>query len=245
MLTLQVGKVVEQGLRFVEQCSARSAAECADDFLAAIRQMGFAAAACGAWAGVGRNRKNRFFFVNWPQDWIDFYETNRFVEHDVVPIEARRRVRPFWFSDIVGRFKLTEKQKQLYDAGAAYGWKDAFAVPIHGPGSMQGLVAMATREALVFNVIDCAILEMMARAVWERCRTSEGFGMFEPDQAQLSPREIECLQWAAAGKSDADIARLVGIRPATAHFHIEEAKKRLGVKTRVEAVAVGVLHGLI
>jgi DNA-binding CsgD family transcriptional regulator len=42
-----------------------------------------------------------------------------------------------------------------------------------------------------------------------------------------------------------DIAIILGIKPATAHFHIEQAKKRLGVKTRVEAVAVGVLHGVI
>jgi hypothetical protein len=42
-----------------------------------------------------------------------------------------------------------------------------------------------------------------------------------------------------------DIPIILGIKPATAHFHIERAKKRLGVKTRVEAVAVGVLHGVI
>jgi len=235
----------EQGLKFVERCSARPAAECASDFLSAIRQMGFAGGACGAWVGVGQNRKNRFFFIDWPKDWLEFYEKNGFVEHDIMPIEARRRVGPFWFSDIFGRFKLTERQKQLYEAAFAYGWNDAFAVPIHGPGSMQGLVSMATREALSLNVMDCAILEMMARAVWERCRMSEGFGIFDSDRVRLSPREVECLAWAAAGKSDSDIAILVGIKPATVHFHIEEAKRRLGAKTRTEAVAVGVLHGLI
>jgi DNA-binding CsgD family transcriptional regulator len=237
--------LTEQGLEFVASCSARPAAECASDFLITIRQMGFAAAACGAWVGVGRNRKNRFFFIDWPKDWLEFYEQNGFVEHDIMPIEARRRVGPFWFSDIFGSFKLTERQKQLYEAAFAYGWKDAFAVPIHGPGSMQGLVSMATRDALAFDATDCAVLEMMARAVWERCRTSVGFGMFDPDRARLSPREIECLGWAAAGKSDTEIAILVGIKTATAHFHIEEAKKRLGVRTRVEAVAVAVLHGLV
>ncbi len=104
---------------------------------------------------------------------------------------------------------------------------------------------MATRESLNLGVTDCAVLEIMARTVWEHCRTSEGFGIFDPVRIRLSPREIECLQWAAAGKSDTDIASLIGIKPATAHFHIEQAKKRLGVKTRVEAVAVGVLHGVI
>lgn len=160
-------------------------------------------------------------------------------------IEARRRVSSYWYSETIGRFKLNEKQKRFYEAGVAYGWNDIFCVPIHGPGSMQGLVTMGTHKALTLSAVERAVLDIMARAVWERCRTSEGFGMFDPDRAQLSAREIECLQWAAVGKSDADIAKLVGIKTATAHFHIEQAKKRLGVKTHVEAVAVGVLHGVI
>jgi DNA-binding CsgD family transcriptional regulator len=240
-----MGSLAEHGLKFVEHCSARSASACVDDFLVTIRQMGFAASACGAWAGVGRNRKVRFFFMDWPPDWIDFYAANRYVDHDLLPIEARRRVSPFWHNDILAHSKLTEKQKELYDAGVTYGWKNVFAVPIHGPGSMQGLVTMATRLELALGIADCAILEIMARTVWERCRTSEDIGLSDPDRSRLSAREIECLQWAAAGKSDTDIAVLVGIKPATAHFHIEQAKKRLGVKTRVEAVAVGVLNGVI
>jgi DNA-binding CsgD family transcriptional regulator len=235
----------EWGLTFIERCSADSAAESADEFMATLRQIGFAGTACGAWAGIGRNRKVRFFFVDWPRDWLEFYEKNGFAEHDVLLIEARRRVSSYWYSETIGRFKLNEKQKRFYEAGVAYGWNDIFCVPIHGPGSMQGLVTMGTHKALTLSAVERAVLDIMARAVWERCRTSEGFGMFDPDRAQLSAREIECLQWAAVGKSDADIAKLVGIKTATAHFHIEQAKKRLGVKTRVEAVAVGVLHGVI
>jgi DNA-binding CsgD family transcriptional regulator len=233
------------GLEFIERCSAQSAAAAAGDFMATVRRFGFSASVCGAWAGIGRNRRHRFFFHDWPQDWIEFYETNGYAEHDLLPIEARRRVGPYWYHDIIRQQKLTEKQNELYEAGVAYGWRDVFAVPIHGPGSMQGLITMASREALPLGAADCAVLEVMARTVWEHCRTSEGFGMFDHKRVQLSPREIECLQWAAAGKSDTDIAVLVGIKPATAHFHIEQAKKRLGVKTRVEAVAVGVLHGMI
>jgi DNA-binding CsgD family transcriptional regulator len=240
-----MSSLAEQGLKFVERCATASAAASAADFLSTIRRMGFAAGACGAWVGVGPNRKHRFFFVNWPQDWIDFYEKNAFVGHDVLPIEARRRVAPFWYSELASRIKFTTKQLELHDAASAYGWRDAFAVPIHGPGSLQGLVTLATRETLTLNRADCAVLETMARAVWEHCRAAESFGTFDSDQMPLSSREIECLQWAAAGKSDADIALLVGIKPATAHFHIERVKRRLGVNTRVEAVAVGVLHGVI
>lgn len=238
-------RFAEQALKFVDRCASLTASAAADDFVNTVRLLGFSAGACGAWAGVGRGRKSRFFFVDWPERWLDFYQKNQFFEHDLLPIEARRRTTAFCYSDIISQRQLTKEQAALHKEFLAYGWNDAFAVPIHGPGSVQGLVTIATQNPLALNAADSAVLEMMGRSVWERCRTSESFGVFDPDRVRLSPREIECLQWAAAGKSDVDIATLVGIKPATAHFHIEQAKKRLGVKTRVEAVAVGVLHGFI
>jgi len=236
--------IVEQGLRFIERCAGAGIEACVNDFQETIRRLGFAGAACGAWAGVGKNRRNRFFFLAWPDDWLEFYNKNGCFEHDVLPIEARRRIAPSLWSELRNA-KLTAAQRAFCDAVWAYGWREVLAVPIHGPGSLQGLVTMATRTARSFTPGERAILEAMARTIWERCRTSENFGVFTEGPAKLSPREIECLQWAAAGKSDADIATLVGIKPATAHFHIEQAKKRLGVRTRVEAVGVGVLHGVI
>lgn len=232
-------------MQFLDRCSTLDTAACAANFLVLLRQIGFCGCACGAWAGIGRNRKHRFFFVDWPREWLEFYEREGFFQHDMLAIETRRRVSAFWCNALIAQLKLSPKQQALVDAFVAYGWKDVFAVPIHGPGSLQGLVTMVTREDVALDPADHAVLEIAARTVWERCRTSEGFGVSGSDRPHLSAREIECLQWAATGKSDGEIAALLGIQPRTAHFHIEQAKKRLGVRTRVEAVAVGVLHGLI
>jgi DNA-binding CsgD family transcriptional regulator len=239
----------DEALDFVNRCADASSDDGVADFLATIRRIGFTSAACGAWAGAGKNRRYRFFFVDWPADWLQAYEANKWVEHDLLPIEARRRVAPFLWSEIVER-KLSAAQRALYDAGWAYGWRDIFAVPLHGPGSLQGLVTLAVhqKQPLALRELapaDLAAIELAARTIWEKCRTSEGFGMGERAHVKLSDRELECLQWAACGKSDGDIALLVGISAATAHFHIEQAKRRLGVRSRVEAVAVGVLNGMI
>lgn len=206
--------------------------------------MGFHGWACGAGAGVGKNRRHRYFFVDWPADWLELYTANGWVEHDLLPIEARRRVVPFLWSEL-DKSHLTPGQQAFIDAALAYGWRDAFAVPVHGPGSLQGLITMATRTDLALSAPERAVLDVMARTVWELCRTSADFGMSAPEPVRLSAREVECLQWAAAGKSDRDIAQLLGIKPATAHFHVEQAKRRLKAKSRVEAVAIGVLHGLL
>ena len=57
------------------------------------------------------------------------------------------------------------------------------------------------------------------------------------DAIALSPRERDCLAFVAEGKSDWDISQIIGIAESTVHAHVEKAKKRLGVKTRMQAVA--------
>lgn len=61
----------------------------------------------------------------------------------------------------------------------------------------------------------------------------------------LTPRQRECLQWVAAGKSEWDIAAIMNIGQSTVHSHIESAKRTLGVASRVQAVMVAHRFGLI
>ena len=53
----------------------------------------------------------------------------------------------------------------------------------------------------------------------------------------LSPRELECLEWAARGKSTWDIGQILGITRRTAAFHLDNAKAKLGVHSICQAVA--------
>jgi DNA-binding CsgD family transcriptional regulator len=66
-----------------------------------------------------------------------------------------------------------------------------------------------------------------------------------PKLHPLSAREAECLRWVALGKTDSEIAIILSISPRTARFHIENAKRKLHVATRVQAVAEALrLHAI-
>jgi len=52
----------------------------------------------------------------------------------------------------------------------------------------------------------------------------------------LTPREREVMHWLAYGKTDADIAALLGTSPRTVHKHLEHVYVKLGVETRTAAV---------
>ncbi len=61
----------------------------------------------------------------------------------------------------------------------------------------------------------------------------------------LSPGEIDCVRLIIDGMTDAEIAAALHISAATAHWRIEQAKKKLGVKTRAQLTAHAVAQGLV
>jgi LuxR family transcriptional regulator, quorum-sensing system regulator LasR len=64
-------------------------------------------------------------------------------------------------------------------------------------------------------------------------------------RARVTARESEILAWVAVGKSDWAIGRLLRISGKTVNFHVENAKRKFGVATRVQAVVVALREGLI
>lgn len=64
-------------------------------------------------------------------------------------------------------------------------------------------------------------------------------------QIALGEREIECLTWAARGKSSTEIAQIVGTSKRNVDFHIETACRKLDVATRVQAAVKAVSGRLI
>ncbi len=57
-------------------------------------------------------------------------------------------------------------------------------------------------------------------------------------QYQLTPREMEVLTWVAKGKTNRDIAEILGMSPRTVNKHLEHIFVKLGVETRASAAAL-------
>ena len=56
--------------------------------------------------------------------------------------------------------------------------------------------------------------------------------------AALTPREIEVLTWLARGKTNRDIADILGMSHRTVNKHLEHIFEKLGVETRAAAAAL-------
>jgi DNA-binding NarL/FixJ family response regulator len=57
-------------------------------------------------------------------------------------------------------------------------------------------------------------------------------------QFNLTPRELDVVNWLAKGKTNRDIAEILGMSPRTVNKHLEHIFVKLGVETRSAAAAL-------
>ena len=208
-----------------------------------IAAHGYTASACGAFLPADKGPEPHLFFQDWPPDWLELYVNRNFVAADYGVAEARRRIAPFTWREAKAERTLSRAEQDIWDTVVEWGWTDGLSVPIHGPGGYFAIVTMAGKEQPMPPALR-GKLQQLAFLTHERCRALTGLAPVTDPQATLTHRELECLRWVAAGKTDLQIARLLGVSQTTARTHIDQARRKLGARTRSQAVARLVLSGL-
>lgn len=172
--------------------------------------------------------------------WTDCYLRNHYEKRDPVIIEAFTNPEPFEWGPGFSSRPLSKSQQEFLEEATQFGIRYGFTIPIH---DARGLIA-----AVTFAADECRpafqrciernknVLQLMAMYFHAHARRR-----FAPerivDGVRLSPRELECLEWAAHGKSAWEIGRLLNISRRTAAFHLDNAKTKFGVRTICQAVA--------
>lgn len=177
--------------------------------------------------------------------WIDptfrYWEDHAFGLRAAFIHATRACAEPFYFEN--GRF-LSWRPNRALDAITAEGPIDRFGVgaaivtPAYLPGGVIGAVIWATPDA-GFDVESCFeahAAEMQALALRFVATYEEAVTTAEATPARLTRREIQCLKWAARGKTDSEIGEIVAISTPTVRFHITNAARKLHVGGRSQAI---------
>ena len=59
----------------------------------------------------------------------------------------------------------------------------------------------------------------------------------------MTARESEVLLWVTRGKTNRDIAEIIGVSPRTVNKHLEHVFEKLNVETRTAAAAIALARG--
>jgi len=177
----------------------------------------------------------------YPSDWTDHYLRQRYERLDPVVVSALATPEPFeWGLEFPSRCRLTKQQSAFLDEAAQFGIRSGFTVPVHDPRGPVAAITFAAdeRRAKFQRCVEQNrhVLQLMAMYFHAQARRRLSTNRIV-DGIALSPRELECLEWAAKGKSAWEIGRLLNITRRTAAFHLDNAKTKLGVRTICQAVA--------
>lgn len=210
-----------------------------------IRPFGFFGASGSELRRAPEGRVRDFVFVTWPAEWREDYENCGYPSHDPIPLLAWLNWRPFDLNDAFADCEKTEQRLAFEEWVTKLGVADVFAVPLHFPGGDVGLcVSVASRK------LECPkerrALHFASIHALLRCRELiHAGGDSGVVKCPLSPRERECMRWVLHGKSDTDIGQILNISPTTVHYHIENVKTKLDVRTRLQAANVAISRGYI
>jgi LuxR family transcriptional activator of conjugal transfer of Ti plasmids len=178
---------------------------------------------------------------SYPSTWTAHYLQNHYERLDPVVIQALSAPVPFeWGLGVGPAAALSQPQRQLFEEAAKFGVRFGYTVPIHGNRGPAAAVTFAAdeRRSHFTRRIDehARVLQLMAMYFHAHaCRKLVPDCVV--DGIALSPRELECVEWAAQGKSAWEIGHILGISRRTAAFHLDNAKKKLGVHSICQAVA--------
>ncbi len=183
------------------------------------------------------------YLFDFPQAWADQIDRRGYFSDDPVLVACEKSAAPFAWSEVSRIVKLTGRQQEILQSAKDAGLGGGFTVPIHVPGehTRRLLVqhphrprlprARAARRAL------CGLFafEAARRLVQRRALTTQTKVQMT-SKPKLTRRQLDCVVLAGRGKSDRDVGQILGISDQTVHQHMEEAKRKYEVATRMQLV---------
>jgi LuxR family quorum-sensing system transcriptional regulator CciR len=165
---------------------------------------------------------------------------------DAVLTTAAQSYAPFLWSDISRLIAITPGQRDFMDAVHSCGLGAAVTVPIHrargadAAGSYSdfaGCCSFIMKAGFPLPLSSLAAAHYVGAMAFDAAENMRRLRLGNSRSGpQLTPRQRDCVVLVAQGKSDWEIGQLLGISDSTVHKHIEDAKRRFCVSTRIQLV---------
>ena len=178
---------------------------------------------------------------NFPQDFFELWVNDNLVMHDPILTYAVRSKSAFEWTDAythANRFG-----RQVMDAGADIGLKQGLVVPVFGPEHPTGMVSLALDERIedpaTKATMEVPIIHAFNRLLYFIEPT------LMPLKVKLTFREVDILHYIAAGKTNWEIGKVLGISENTVKKLLQNILSKYQTSSRTHAVALAIRQGAI
>ncbi|MBT9267352.1 autoinducer binding domain-containing protein [Pseudomonas sp. MG-9] len=181
---------------------------------------------------------------NYPQDWNQLYEKERYRTVDPIVTHCNRSMLPVVWSE-----EFFSHTPQLWEAqqqhGLRYGWSQSFH---HEATGLCSTLSLARKHDPL------SPLELYEHSGYMLYAISHLSDLFvrtlpkpqkNPEHPHLSPRELEVLKLSALGKTAYEIARILCLSERTVNYHVQNVIIKLKVCNKISAVIAASRCGLL
>lgn len=186
--------------------------------------------------------KSRILFQRFPSEWAGRYQGRGYVFRDPIVHRLQHDRAPFDWKDAYESCPFKDDVELIRGEAADFGLRTGHVVPVSMLDGSLAAVSFGGSRASV-DPEGRAVLGFVASyAVGNFLHFRESRRRI---LGQLTPREFDCLLWAAEGKTDWEISVILGISKSTVVKHLLSAREKLGAVTKGHAIAIALRSKLI
>ena len=203
---------------------------------ASVGQAGMTAIASGMLTGRRVLGGDPFHFNNWPDAWRAHYQARGFMERDPLPRWALVSGAPCRWTGILARLPASDPGHEIAAEALGFGFAEGVVTPVRTCSGHLGLVSVGGPGPEIgeeaFHYLQSVSTTTLHRA--EAIEVSSE----HPAVPHLSRREQECVTLLTQGMTEHEIAGRLGIREVTARFHLDNARRKTGARSRIHLAGI-------
>ncbi len=181
----------------------------------------------------------------WLADGERWWEDHRLALHSPIPRACRYESEVFWcnakgFYTQAPNHYLADIDPNKYFATNS-GHKATIVVPMHLPFAQISANSFVPLDKSIedlsgpfeqFGELLGLLTRRFIAGYVSAIRTTRRI----PSDCELSKREVECLRWAAIGKTDKEVGMIINLSHATVRYHIHRAGEKLDSVNRAQTI---------
>ena len=181
--------------------------------------------------------------TNWPNDFLINYDAANMMAGSPVIARLRKSTIPFTYDTTLDSPRRSDgRGSEVLSLFERVNLRRGVYIPVHDVHGTCGAVAFGGNREVVNSA---ELKELTYKAGYLFGRLSEIRDVRAPMPPMLSRREVECLHWAAAGKTTTEMAKILDLSEYTVNHYLSRATRKLDSVNRVQTVAKAIRAGLI
>lgn len=187
--------------------------------------------------------KNLVIISNWPTELLTAYDELDLMGTSPLTIALRKTSAPFcWEIGSVSKNRSEGKGEVARQLFESFGHYNGIHIPVCDTKGMRIVVSFAGNRAPVQRdeMLELSYFSIHVSDQFDAITQTE-----QETKVHISSRELECLSWAACGKTTPEISIIIGISEHTVNHYLGTAASKLNAVNRTQAVAIAIKTGLL